>query len=324
MPKPWVRRLITLVSVVAVLGAGYVAFIFRQDIIDWWKLSIYKPSAEVVSLADATTMAGRGRDLFYVSDPKINERDEFNINCTDTGEESLVLGCYRAQQIFLYNVTDSRLNGVKEVTAAHEMLHAAYERLNTADRSYVDTLLQTQLTLIKDDRLAGLIALYNKEEPGHLLNEMHSILGTEFRNLTPDLEAYYKQYFSDRAKVVAYSEAYETTFTASKNRITTYDERLADLQKQIDAGSSKLDQQKASLEAQAANLDSLRGSDTAAYNKAVPPYNSNVRAFNTLVAQTKKLVNDYNALVEKRNSEVAAQNDLYQNLDSNYQPVSTN
>ena len=35
---------------------------------------------------------------------------------------------------YIYNVNDERLNGLKEVTAAHEMLHAAYERLPESDK----------------------------------------------------------------------------------------------------------------------------------------------------------------------------------------------
>lgn len=317
----WAKRLVSLLLLVGTVLGVYWVVLHKQDVIDWWRLKDYQPSATVKALADATTMHGRGRDLFYVSSPQINERDDFNQNCTDTGEESLVLGCYHFQQIFIYNVSDERLNGVKEVTAAHEMLHAAYERLSGGDRAYVDGLLQARLNLIKDERLSGLIDLYNQEEPGQLLNELHSILGTEFANLGPELEAYYKQYFVDRAKIVAFAQKYETTFTDSKNRIADYDKQLETLQSQVKENSTKLDQQKANIDAQAAQLDFLRSNDPSAYNKAVPGYNAAVRAFNILVAQTRSLIEQYNELVQKRNNEVASQNDLLHSLDSTYQQV---
>lgn len=317
------RRLISLLLVLAFLAGMYWLFINRQEVFDWWRLLSYKPSADVVALADSSTMHDRGRNLFYVSDPQIDNKDKFNSECTDTGEQSLVLGCYSLQSIFIYNVTDPRLKGVKEVTAAHEMLHAAYERLGSGEKDRVNKLLQTQLTKISDARLNELIDLYNKEEPGELLNEMHSILGTEFGNLSPELEQYYKQYFSDRSKLVGFANDYAAIFTQSQNQIATYDHELEELKKQIDTNTGELNNRRNALSSQGAQLDAMRTSDPAAYNSAVPSYNANVRAYNDLVSRTRTLINQYNDLVVARNNEVAAQNDLYHSLDSNYQPVST-
>src|SRR5688572_281422 len=114
--------------------------IHRQDVIDWWRLRNYTPPAQIVQLADATTMHGKARDLFYVSQPEVNSREQFNQNCTDLSEESLVLGCYKAQRIYIYGVADQRLSGVKEVTAAHEMLHAVYERLGDDERQQINDM----------------------------------------------------------------------------------------------------------------------------------------------------------------------------------------
>lgn len=321
------RRILAILTRVltglVLIGAVYLVYVNRQELVDRWNLVGYKPSDEIVALADSATMEGRGRDLFYASDPKVNEREAFNANCTDTGEESLVLGCYTAQRIYIYNVTDERLKGVKEVTAAHEMLHAAYERLSGADRNRVDDLLRTELARIKNARLNELIDLYNKHEPGQLLNEMHSILGTEFPDLSDELEEYYKQYFKNRAKVVAMANAYESVFVESQNRIDGYDKQLADIKRQIEANSTELDTRLADLNTQSSQLDALRNVDPIAYNNAVPGYNASVRAYNALAERTRGLVNQYNGLVQSRNSEVAAQNDLYNSLDSNYQEVSS-
>lgn len=323
MSRPWVVWSVRLLSFGALLAGIYLVFVYRQDIVDRVRLLSYKPSAEIAALADATTMHGRGRDLFYVSDPQVNERDQFNLNCTDTGEESLVLGCYALQRIYVYNVTDERLKGVKEVTAAHEMLHAAYERLGEGERNRVNGLLEAQLAKMNDDRLKGLIELYDKHEPGQRLNEMHSILGTEFGGLSADLEGYYEQYFTNRGKVVGLANAYASVFTESQERISHYDQQLAELRSEIDANSSDLDSRLANLNSQGSQLDALRSSDPAAYNSAVPGYNASVRAYNNLATRTRELVSQYNGLVQARNNEVAAQNDLYHSLDSNYQTVST-
>ena len=296
----------------------------RQAVVDWWRLSQYKPSAAVKQLADNDTMIGRGRDLFYISDPQIQDSAAFNKACKNEGEKTIVLGCYKLQDIYLYNVTDARFNGVKEVTAAHEMLHAAYERLSGDEQSKLKAMLSPIIENMKDQRILDLIKLYNKTEPGQLYNEMHSILGTEYRTLTPELENYYKQYFSDRSKVVSYAEAYQGPFVESQHKIDEYSAQLAAMKTRIDQNNESLKLQQADLQAENRELDRLRGSDLDAYNAAVPAYNAKVEAFNEQVEQTKTLIASYNALVEAYNAQAAAQDNLYQNLDSSYQPATQN
>lgn len=317
-----------VISFIATLGFVALAawmVINRQAVIDWWRLSQYQPSAAVKQLADNDTMIGRGRDLFYISDPQIQDSAAFNKSCKNQGEKTIVLGCYKLQEIYLYNVTDARFNGVKEVTAAHEMLHAAYERLGRDEQAKLDAMLKPIIENMKDQRILDLITLYNKEEPGQLYNEMHSILGAEYRSLTPELEAYYKQYFSDRLKIVSYAEAYQGPFTESQHKIDEYSAELARTKAQIDQNNASLKAQQADLQADNRELDRLRGSgDLDAYNAAVPAYNAKVEAFNAQVEQTKALISSYNALVEAYNAQAAAQDNLYQNLDSSYQPAAQN
>ena len=313
--------LTNLVICAAMVAAGYGVVVYRQNILDWWTLRGYTPPANIAQIADQVTMAGRGRDLFYVSRPQIEDSEAFNQHCSHTGEKTVILGCYTGQKIYVYNVTDPRLEGVKQVTAAHEMLHAAYERLDAGTKANVNAMLEAQLPKVTDERLKGLIDIYNKSEPGELLNEMHSILGTEYSNLSPELEIYYKQYFGDRSKVVIYATTYQAAFTASQAKITQLAMQLEALKKQIDANTDELNRQKAELDAQGEQLNSLRSSDPAAYNRAVPAYNTKARAYNSLVVATRALIEQYNVLVIDHNNEAAAQNGLYHSLDSHYQTV---
>lgn len=313
-----------IVTLALIIGAAWL-ILNRQAVFDWWRLVQYKPTPEIQQLADSDTMQGRGRDLFYISEPQIQAGTDFNTACSKQGEQTIVLGCYKAQQIYLYNVSDTRLRGVKEVTAAHEMLHAAYERLATADRDRVNTMLQPIIAGMKDQRILDLIQLYNREEPGELYNEMHSILGTEYAQLTPDLEEYYRQYFGDRVKIVGYAGQYQAVFTQSKTKLDSYDQRLDALKSQIDRNNNELKQQQVELESAASELTQLRSAGRIQeYNQQVPIYNARVESFNALVEQTKGLVEQYNTLVAERNQQATAQNDLYQSLDSRYQPVLQN
>lgn len=313
--------IVNLLLGLVVFAALYIFLFQRQELVDWWRLSQYKPMPAVAEVADKVGFTEHGRKLFYASQPSIEGREMFNQHCRDTGEESMVLGCYRGQQIFIFDVTDPKLAGVKEVTAAHEMLHAAYDRLSSQDKAQADELVSKQIGSIEDARFKELVRLYNQNEPGELLNEMHSIIGTEYRGISPELEEYYGRYFTDRTKILDIADAYAGVFHASKDRIASYDQQLAGLKTNIEAKTAELDTRKAELDRLSAELDRLRGGDAEPYNRAANSFNDKVRSFNALVGETRGLITSFNELVTTRNAEAAAQNNLYHNLDSRYQPV---
>lgn len=316
---------VNLVLFVTSILAGWWAFAHTQDIADWWRLRTYTPTADVVQLADATTMIGRGRDMFYVSDPKVEDKAAFNSSCSSiASEHGAVLGCYVLQHVYIYNVNDPRLPGVKEVTAAHEMLHAAYDRLDSKAQAHVETLVRAEMARRQGDaELQEIIQLYQKTEPGEIINEMHSILGTEYGDLAPELEQYFAQYFSNRGAIVALAHGYKDVFRASKARIANYQAQLDKLKAQIDANTQVLDQKNAVLQQDSARLNTLRSSDPVRYNQEVPPYNAKVNDYNALATATQNLINQYNAIVPRIQSEIAQQTDLNNSLDSKYQPVPT-
>lgn len=316
--------LLNLAVIAGMLFGAWQIILHRQDIVDWWRLRSYTPSAEVKKLADDTAMTAYGRNLFYASDPKIDDREAFNQACNNSlGEQGAVLGCYARQGIFIFNVNDPRLPGVKDVTAAHETLHAVYDRLDTTTKNQVNNWLHVELAKrANDSDLQATIALYNKSEPGELLNEMHSILGTEYSSLTPELEQYYNKYFN-RSVVVGFATSYKGVFAASKARIASYQNQLTSLKAQIDANTEMLQQKQSSLQAQSDELDTLRHSDPATYNSRVAGFNAQVTSYNQLVRSTQSLINQYNSIVDKEKDEIALQTDLNHSLNSNYQPVST-
>lgn len=306
------------------VGGGWLVVDKRQQITDWWNLQNYKPPAEIVRIADETDMTQHARDLFYVSDPKIQDREAFNFNCQATAEHGRVLGCYAAQKIYLFNVTDARLAGVLQVTAVHEMLHAAYERLDSTTRVKVDAMVKREADALKNDKkLQDLLSIYQKTEPGELANELHSILATEYQTLPADLEEYYKQYFvGGRGKVTDFQKAYNAEFDASKARIDAYQQQLDTLKPHIDANTKDLERRRAEIDAENARLESLRASDPAQYNREVPGFNAKAIEYNRIARITQAQVAQYNDIVAKIKTEVALQTDLNQSLDSQYQPVS--
>jgi flagellar biosynthesis chaperone FliJ len=298
-----------------------VGFAQRQAIYDWYRLRNYQAPATISALADATTMTTKSRHSFYVNHPQVQDKAAFNSSCPDNGgEQTIVLGCYIPLQrgIYVYAVDDPQLKGVQEVTAAHEMLHSAYDRLSAKDKAHVGSLLQDYYDHdLHDKRLLATFESYKKTEPNDLVNEMHSIFGTEIANLPPALEKYYQQYFTDRQAVVRFAAQYQQAFTSRQDQITSYDEQLKTLKQEIDANQAELSAQSKSLDAQRETLNNLRNSgDITGYNSQVNNFNNQINRYNSLVAQTKAKISQYNTIVTQRNAVAVETQNLSQELNS--------
>lgn len=294
----------------------------RQQILDYLALRSYTPTSEVAALASETTMQDRTRRLFYINHPQLNDKPDFRQNCPAT-EQSIVLGCYVASEgIFLLKVEDKRLQGVSQVTAAHEVLHAHYDRLSSKEKQRVDQLTADAFAELDDDRVKKTVEQYRKKDPSVVPNELHSILATEVRSLSVELETYYRQYFADREKIVQFSENYEQTFVSLSQQVEDYDKQLTELKEQINSNQLEIAGLQVELESQKSRLEDLRGSgDTEAYNAAVPVYNTQVNSYNSLISTTKELIEMYNDIVEKRNNIATTEQQLVEAINSNVTPI---
>ena len=321
------RRVLNFAFLVAVVAGSAIAFWQRQAIVDWWRLKDYSPPAAVSALALSDTMTNSARHIFYVNHPKlITQATIFGTSCPQS-EQTIVLGCYRSGQngIYIYDVTDLRLDGVEEVTAAHEMLHAAFERLSQKDRQYIDSLLRDYYKNgLNDERVKKTISLYKITEPDYLVNEMHSIFGTEIADLPPALESYYQRYFSNRARVVGFSAGYEEEVCGRQDQIDGYDRQLAALKQKIDSADSTLSSQASQLANDRDRLNIYRDSgDIEAYNAAVPGFNAAVKAYNNGVAKLQKDITAYNQLVAARNALATEVRALQEAIDTRLTTQST-
>lgn len=312
--KPRSRQLPKLLIFLALLSAIAVLALNGQAIVDWFKLRGYEVPASISKLATDDTMTAEARHLFYVNRPQLTNGSEFTDNCPKGGEKTVILGCYIGNDggIYLYKVTDQRLAGIEEVTAAHEMLHAAYRRLSGGEKKRIDALLTNYYKNgLNDERVLSVMESYKKSEPNDLPNEMHSIFATELSTLPAPLETYYKRYFTDRNAVVRYMAAYREEFTSRQTQREAYDARLKQLRPLVDEIDKTLEQQKSALDAQRKQLESHRASNNvAAYNNGVAPYNAAVAAYNSNLAYQKTLIVEYNDIVAARNALALEENQL--------------
>jgi len=297
----------------------------RQAIMDWWVLRYYTPPPAIASLASEDTMTSYAKHLFYLNQPQLEDNIVFGSKCPNNGgEQTIVLGCYHSYEdgIYLLTVNDPRLNGVEQVTAAHETLHAAYDRLSKADKTKVDKLLEDYYHHdLKDPRLIQTIKAYQQTEPNDVVNEMHSVFGTEVANLPPSLESYYKRYFSDRRQIVSYADQYEAEFTSRQTQIAQDDAQLSQWKSEIDNLQNDLIAKQNALTAQQDSLMNLQKTNLNAYNAGVPAFNQAVDSYNTEVEQLKNLVASYNQLVTERNQIVFIVDQLDQELSTNQSTI---
>ena len=311
------RRLTNAFATLVILAVPSVGYLQRQAFFDEFRLHGYVASSDISQLATDTSMLPSMRRLFYIYHPELQEKVAFNSSCRDN-EQTIVLGCYvDTRGIYLLNVTDSRLTGVEQVTAAHETLHAAYARLSQNEQKKVDAMTMSYYATVTDQRLKDTIELYKKQDTRIVPNELHSILGTEVRTLPGDLEQYYKRYFADRSKVVSFSEQYEKAFTERKNQIVAYDAQLSSLKEQINALQNTLTTKATQLSAERQRLSGLKlSAQTSEYNQAVPGYNAMVNRYNDDIDSLSGLIAEYNDIVPKRNAIASEESDLAKAIDS--------
>ncbi|HEU4914492.1 MAG TPA: hypothetical protein VFT16_03770 [Candidatus Saccharimonadales bacterium] len=315
----WFRKSWPYILLVVLLAGNAIVWVERQNIADWWKLRNYTAPADIASLAAETTMSDYAKRMFYVNHPVLEDKQSFNDHCADKSEETAVLGCYHGnrQGIYLYAVTDSRLNGVRQVTAAHEMLHQAYDRLSAAEKERVAGLLNAFYNnQFQDENIKAKVDSYRRQG-ADLDNEMHSIMATEVRDLTPELEEYYKQYFGDRAVIVGYSESYQAEFTRRKEQVTAYDAQLASFKSQIDSNKSDLKFRLRALEAKEKEINQdVSDRNQAEYQADVAGYNQMVETYNSELSATRRLIAEYNDIVAARNEIAVQEQELQEALDS--------
>lgn len=306
-------RILCMVAVLAGLGG---VLLHQQDILDWWKLRGYQPPAAITALATSDTMTDRAQHLFYVNTPLIQDKATFYGNCANPDHAS-VLGCYiQNKGIYVLQVSDPRLDGVEQVTAAHEMLHAAYARLGNKQKNDINAQLQAAYATVTDAALRKKIDEY-KADNADVVNELHSILGSEVANLPAGLETYYQRYFTNRKTVVAFSQKYQAEFTSRTDKLAQDDVQLKSYEKTITDNNTQLDAQSAEIKAESARLDSLRkNNDIATYNAGIAPYNQKVAAYRALAAQNQQIFTQYKQLIDARNAIAVEAQQLSIALDS--------
>jgi hypothetical protein len=194
--------------------AGYLILNPRR-VADQFRVWSFSPPAAIAEQIHRDNMSAEGKFLYLASYPKVEDKREFNQICSAVTIDTSILGCYLtdSKRIYLYHETDIRLDGTEEVMAAHEMLRAAWDRMNPAQRGPLLTQLRRVLALNEDIDLEvpQHMAAIRRDDPKDYDAELYATIGTELPDIGQVLESSYAPYFVHRSTVVllyAHATAY--------------------------------------------------------------------------------------------------------------------
>ena len=249
---------------------------------------------EVATLVQGT-LTREGERLLSRANPRVLDKAEFDVACPFDHELTVVLGCYNQGTIGILRVDRPELARVMEVTAAHEMLHAAYLALPHGERVEVDGWIEEYYVTVDDRDIRELVGQYALQRSDVRLNELHSILATELPVLSPQLETYYGRYFADRQRVVQAHESYAAVFRDIKRRVASLHAEIDSYKAELTSLDSRIASRKAQLDSLNVRLDQLR-------------VQGNLRSYNSLIPQQNALVDEYNGLIDEYNQTVDLHN----------------
>lgn len=233
----------TIFAIVAVVGASWA--VQQQSVRDFWGGLGYEPSSQMAEIQESLELTGTGERIFKAVKPVLETSDNFNEHCQSNDAEVALLGCYTSGQIYVYEIRNDELRLANNVTTAHELLHAVWQRMGENEKAEVTRLLEE----VKRDNEVWLdeeLAAYDELEK---LEEIYTRAGTKLKNLPDELEKHYGKYFKDRQKIVGYYEAYQAPFERLQGE-------LGSLETEIKVESEAIKQKRDEYEWKANNLDS--------------------------------------------------------------------
>ena len=275
--------------------------LFASDFVRNWMTSTPAP---IETLVANLRLTSKGKFVFGAVDPQLESKDVFNSACPSAEEGASSLGCYDSnlQKVHILYVESEELAGEIEATAAHELLHAAWERLSNYDRSRLEPLL---LSVYNSDEYHEQLAESTKDyAPEAFLTELHSQIAERIKDLPPELERHYAKYFEDQDLIVSYFEKYSNVFkdliakvktllaeieaerTAVEKQASDYEAWLSDYNARVDKFNNCARDPECSL----VNFETKRDELIAEGYKLDAAYATYEAALNTLNAK----IDDYN------------------------------
>lgn len=317
-----IKRALWWLVLLVFVAAIFVLVTYRGIAYDSFKALRYQPTPELSAVVDGAHFTWLGKVYFYGSEPVFDHSNRASVACGGVEKNSAILGCYANNTIYIYDVDSPELDGVEEVTAAHEMLHVAYARLPKADKIAVNDLLTKQkLAMRGDNKFAERMSVYDSLEQSDRLNELHSIIATEVASISDELERYYDQYFDDRDRVVALHKNYYSVFSELEktlnHNIKLYNRQIADRNKLVQSMNERYEQLENEVES-ANTRKNVTTEEFAQISARIDLYNRDLSTVRSQVSTSDKSLERLRLKIE---NSVAMQEKYNQEIDSSLAPA---
>lgn len=305
--------------VLGVIVAVVVTIILnRAWIYDWYRGASYQPTAEMATIREKLELTGKGEFVFGAAQPVLSAAKEFNANCRQDETEIAVLGCYTEGNIYVYNITDTNLDGIRELTTAHELLHAVWARMSDDEKkALVEPLTRTFEA--NQVLLGAEIESYDIEEKQE---ELYVRAGTEIRELPAVLEKHYGEIFDERRKVVGYYEQYIGVFREIKSRMEVLEVEMETLSISIGEKTEEYTRLASQLEADIVSFNSC--AEVAGCFRSESEFNlrrneliNRQNELEALNEEINQLIDEYNIRVDEYNADVTESRKLQDMINSN-------
>lgn len=315
------HRAIVLGCVGAIAVSAVVAlFVVDYGVIaDRIKAIGYTPSVEMQTLIDEVELSGRGELVLMASQPTLMAQAEFNNACQSYAPEVSVLGCYTAERIYIYNIQNEEVNGIRQSTLAHETLHAVWYRMSNSEREKLTPWLD-EIYAAKGEKWQVRLEKYPDES---FYDELHAMAGTEIAvgELPEDLREHYARYFDDHEKVVSYYTAYSVKFEELQAQADKLYAEITANQERITAQTTNYNDGIEALNAaiEDFNRRAANGAFTsmAAFNAERAGLVSRQNTLQALHGEIQSLVTATNALIDEYNNNIARTQALVDSINSN-------
>lgn len=292
----------------------------REFLWDYYRALSYVPSSEMVEIREKIELTENGEFIFNVSQPVLDDRDNFNEHCKAVIGETAVLGCYTNDTIYVYNIDSAELAGIREVTVAHELLHAVYAQMDEAEKANLQSSLEqvykSNTAILEDD-----LSLYSEAEREE---EIYVRVGTEIANLPENLEQHYATIFENQDKIVAYYNSYDAVFKNLKAELNSLTAEIESLSEQIESQKATYEAQVAQLTNEVAEFNNC--AQTAGCFSEAEFYSRRAELLNWQGAlensynEITNLINTYNVKIDAYNAGVLQGQKLNAMINSNSKP----
>ena len=306
----------TAVIIVASLFAGKI-YRFTVDVI---ANLTYSSPIEIDQIAADIGLTDSAKFIFGGSQPSIETRESFNAHCESYDSEVSTLGCYHNGKIYIYDVQAADLAGIKESTAAHELMHAVWARLSNFERAKLEeSILEVYNSEQHNAEFSKQLETYGEDE---MIEELHSRFATEIKDLPETLEKHYAKYFKDQDKLVDFYENYRLPFEKLDTEFKALSTELKTLQDDLDELQTTYEDQSKDLEQKITEFNQC--ADTAGCFTSDYAFNSRrnelVKAqaeLEDLYNELSQKVDEYNAKVDEYNNSILRGEELDSKMNSN-------